>query len=207
MNYIKDPYRIEEKSFEIIGKNIDESKFNKKELLIIKRVIHATADYDYSNIIKFSDKAIESTLYALKCGSHIVSDTKMLEAGINKSALKKVGSEVKSYIDLPETMEISRKCNITRSMAAIEIAIKDEKNKIFAIGNAPTALFRLIELVKDGVVYPSVIIGVPVGFVGAKEAKEELKELNVPYIVTEGAKGGTTVAAAIVNSLLYMIDR
>ncbi|WHE07734.1 precorrin-8X methylmutase [Thermoanaerobacterium thermosaccharolyticum] len=207
MNYIKDPLEIEKKSFEIIGKNIDESKFDKKELLIVKRVIHATADFEFANILKISKGAIEDGLKVLKEGFNIVSDTKMAEAGINKKVLDKIGSKVKSYINLPEVKEISKKCGITRSMAAMEIAAKDESNKIFAIGNAPTALFRLIELAREGKAKPSLIIGVPVGFVGAEEAKEEVKKLDIPYIITEGEKGGSTVAAAIVNALLYMIER
>lgn len=207
MNYIKDPWEIEKKSFEIIGKNIDESKFDKKELLIVKRVIHATADFEFANILKISKGAIEDGLKVLKEGFNIVSDTKMAEAGINKKVLEKIGSKVKSYINLPEAKDISKKCGITRSMAAMEIAAKDESNKIFAIGNAPTALFRLIELVREGKAKPSLIIGVPVGFVGAEEAKEEVKKLDIPYIITEGKKGGSTVAAAIVNALLYMIER
>ena len=207
MNYIKDPLEIERKSFEIIGKNIDESKFDKKELLIVKRVIHATADFEFANILKISKGAIEDGLKVLKEGFNIVSDTKMAEAGINKKVLDKIGSKVKSYINLPEVKEISKKCGITRSMAAMEIAAKDESNKIFAIGNAPTALFRLIELAREGKAKPSLIIGVPVGFVGAEEAKEEVKKLDIPYIITEGEKGGSTVAAAIVNALLYMIER
>lgn len=207
MNYIKDPWEIEKKSFEIIGKNIDESKFDKKELLIVKRVIHATADFEFANILKISKGAIEDGLKVLKEGFNIVSDTKMAEAGINKKVLDKIGSKVKSYINLPEVKEISKKCGITRSMAAMEIAAKDESNKIFAIGNAPTALFRLIELAREGKAKPSLIIGVPVGFVGAEEAKEEVKKLDIPYIITEGEKGGSTVAAAIVNALLYMIER
>ncbi|ADH60194.1 Precorrin-8X methylmutase [Thermoanaerobacter mathranii subsp. mathranii str. A3] len=205
MNYITDPKEIEKRSFEIISKNIDEMKFEKRELMIVKRVIHATADFDFAHIIKISDGAIDAGLKALKEGCTIVTDTKMAEAGINKKALKSIGASVKCYIDMPQVEELSKTYAITRSMASMVIASKDGRNKIFAIGNAPTALFKLCELVNSGEVMPYLIIGVPVGFVGAQEAKEEVKKLGVPYIITEGRKGGSTIAAAIVNALLYMM--
>ncbi|MGB9779783.1 precorrin-8X methylmutase [Caldanaerobacter sp.] len=205
MNYLKDPIEIEKKSFEIIGSLIDESKFDERELKIVKRVIHATADLDFSNILKISSGAIEAGLSALKEGFAIVTDTRMIEAGINKQALKKVGAEVKSYIDLPDVEKIAKEKGITRSMAAMIKASEDERAKIFVIGNAPTALFKLCELVNEKKIQPSLIIGVPVGFVGAEESKEEVKKLGVPYIITEGRKGGSTVAVAIVNALLYML--
>ncbi|ERM90783.1 precorrin-8X methylmutase [Caldanaerobacter subterraneus subsp. yonseiensis KB-1] len=205
MNYIRDPLEIERRSFEIIGNFIDESKFGEKELKIIKRVIHATADFEFADILKISDGAIEAGLMALKEGCTIVTDTRMVEAGVSKKALKKVGAKVKSYIDLPDVEKIAKEEGITRSMAAMIKAVEDKSAKIFAIGNAPTALFKLCELVNGKKIEPSLIIGVPVGFVGAEESKEEVKKLGIPYIITEGRKGGSTVAVAIVNALLYML--
>lgn len=205
MNYIRDPLEIERRSFEIIGNFIDESKFGEKELKIIKRVIHATADFEFADNLKISDGAIEAGLMALKEGCTIVTDTRMVEAGVSKKALKKVGAKVKSYIDLPDVEKIAKEEGITRSMAAMIKAVEDKSAKIFAIGNAPTALFKLCELVNGKKIEPSLIIGVPVGFVGAEESKEEVKKLGIPYIITEGRKGGSTVAVAIVNALLYML--
>lgn len=205
MNYIADPREIEKRSFEIIGENIDESKFDGRELKIIKRVIHTTADFDFADITKISHNAIDAGLEALKNGCGIVTDTKMAEAGINKKALKSLNCDVKCYMDMPEIEELSKKYGITKAMASMIMASHDKRNKVFAIGNAPTALFKLSELIKIGEVKPVLVIGVPVGFVGASESKEELKGLGVPYIITEGKKGGSTIAAAIINAFLFMI--
>jgi len=205
MDYIKDPKEIERISFEIISKNIGHKIFKEKELSILKRVIHTTADFEYENILKISDYAVEAGLKALKEGCKIITDTKMAEAGINKKALLSTGAKVKTYISDKETIKLAKNEGITRSMASMILASEDKSVKIFAIGNAPTALFKLCELIESGKAKPELIIGVPVGFVGAKESKEEVKKLNIPYIITEGRKGGSNIAAAIVNALLYLL--
>lgn len=205
LKYIKDPRLIEKKSFEIIESCIDRANFDDKELAIVKRVIHATADFEYARILKFSKEAVDEGLNALRKGCRIITDTRMTEAGINKRALKAAGCEVGCYIDHPDAARISRELGITRAMASIIMAAGNKDNRIFAIGNAPTALFKLVELVKKGTLSPALVIGVPVGFVGAGESKDALSNLDVPHIITGGRKGGSTVAAAVVNALLYML--
>ncbi|QSZ28341.1 precorrin-8X methylmutase [Aceticella autotrophica] len=206
MMYIKNPKEIEKRSFEIIGENIDEKRFDERELKIVKRVIHTTADFEFADILKISKEAIDTGIKAIKEGSNIVTDTKMAMAGINKKTLKRFGCDISCFIDAPEVLSLAKEKSITRSMASMIIASQDKKNKIFVIGNAPTALFQLAELIKSGILKPDLIIGVPVGFVGAAESKEEVKELGIPYIITEGRKGGSNIAAAIINALMYMIE-
>ena len=205
LEYIKDPLVIEEKSFQIIGSIRDFSAFDEAQLKITKRVIHTTADFEYADILKFSPGAIEISLETLKEGCGIITDTKMIQSGINKKALEAVGCDVKCYIDHPDVVSISSEHGITRSMASMMMASKDSRNRVFVLGNAPTALFKLLELSKSGMITPALIIGVPVGFVGAEEAKDCLLETDIPHIVTQGRKGGSTVAVAIVNALLYML--
>jgi precorrin-8X/cobalt-precorrin-8 methylmutase len=204
--YIKNPKEIEKRSFEIIGENIDEKRFDERELKIVKRVIHTTADFEFADILKISKEAIDTGIKAIKEGSNIVTDTKMAMAGINKKTLKRFGCDISCFIDAPEVLSLAKEKSITRSMASMIIASQDKKNKIFVIGNAPTALFQLAELIKSGILKPDLIIGVPVGFVGAAESKEAVKELGIPYIITEGRKGGSNIAAAIINALMYMIE-
>lgn len=204
IDYIKDPQKIGEKSFDIISSMTDLSKFSEQEKNVVKRVVHTTADFEFVDIISFSKNAVEKGIKALKSKASIVADTRMVEAGINKRVLSKLGGKVNCYINTPEVFDLAKKRGITRSMASMEIASKESNNKIYAIGNAPTALFKLIELVKKGKVQPELVIGVPVGFVGAKESKLLLEEQKVPYILTRGRKGGSTVAVAIVNAIMYM---
>lgn len=204
MHFICDPLEIERKSFEIIDSHIPAGKFGSKELWVLKRVIHATADFDYVETLRISDDAIDAGIDAFKKGVTIVTDTKMVAAGINKKALNKWGCNVKCYIDDPDVASYAKNNCITRSMAAMIKAVEEPDNRVFAIGNAPTALYQLVELVKNKKARPDLIIGVPVGFVGAAESKELLKALDIPYITIEGRKGGSTIAAAIVNALLYM---
>lgn len=204
MDYIKDPMGIERKSFEIIGNELGKHSFSDEELMIVKRVIHTTADFEYKDLIKISKNAIEAGKEVLKNGALIYTDTNMALSGINKRALSKVKGNVICYVNLDEVHELAKEKNITRSMAAVEKACNDNVD-IFVFGNAPTALFRLKELIAEGKANPKLIIAVPVGFVGAAESKEKLEELNIPYITVEGRKGGSTVAAAIVNALSYMV--
>lgn len=204
MDYIKDPMGIERKSFKIIGEELGEHSFSDEELMVIKRVIHTTADFEYKNLIKISKNFIAAGKEALKNGALIYTDTNMALSGINKRALSKVKGNIICYVNLDEVHELAKEKNITRSMAAVEKACNDNVD-IFVFGNAPTALFRLKELIAEGKANPKLIIAVPVGFVGAAESKEKLEELNIPYITVEGRKGGSTVAAAIVNALSYMV--
>lgn len=204
LSYVKTPEGIEKKSFEIIEENVDKSNFDSKEWNIIRRVIHTTADFEFANLLKFSPGAIKAGILALQKGCRIYADTRMAEAGINKKALKQLGCEVLCMVDDAQAAEMAKHEGITRSMASIMMASEFSDIQIYALGNAPTALFKLIELIREGKANPDLIIGVPVGFVGAAESKEELSKLSVPYIITKGQKGGSNIAAAIVNALMYM---
>jgi precorrin-8X/cobalt-precorrin-8 methylmutase len=201
--YLNDPTMIEKKSMEIIQQTMAGMNFNENELTIVKRMIHTTGDFDYQNIVVFKNDPINIGLKLLAQGCRIFADTRMVWSGINKKALKKSGSELKCYIDDERVKELAQKKGTTRSYATVDIACQDQVD-IYVIGNAPTALFRIGELIKQGRVSPSLIIGVPVGFVGAAESKEFIRELDIPSITTVGTKGGSNVAASIVNALLYM---
>lgn len=204
MNYLKSPMGIEEKSFEIIGEEMGEHSFTDEELLIVKRTIHTTADFEYKELVEISKDAIGIGKKLFTEGATIYTDTNMALNGINKMALAKTNSKVICYVNEPEVHAKAKEKNITRSMAAVEKACADNVD-IFVFGNAPTALFRLKELIKEGKANPKLIIAVPVGFVGAAESKENMDELNIPYIRVKGRKGGSTVAAAIINALMYMV--
>ncbi|MGL5352686.1 MAG: precorrin-8X methylmutase [Clostridium sp.] len=204
MGYIKQPMDIEKRSFEIIGKELGEHYFTYEELLVVKRVIHTTADFEYKQLIEISPDAIETAKEVLKKGATIYTDTNMALSGVNKRGLGQVNGKIICYVNLEEVHIEAKEKQITRSMVAVEKACKDNVD-IFVFGNAPTALFKLKELIKEGKANPKLIIAVPVGFVGASESKENMDELGIPYITVKGRKGGSTVAAAIVNSLIYMV--
>lgn len=201
--YIKNPESIETKSFEIIGKAMNPNEFTEDELKIVMRTIHTTGDYDYQNIVKFKNNPIEIALETMKNGCRIVTDTKMVFSGINKQALEKSNSTLDNYIAHEDVYRLAKENGTTRSMAAVDYSLSQGVD-IFVVGNAPTALFRIGELIKEGKTSPKLIIGVPVGFVGAAESKEYIRDFDVPTITTEGNKGGSNVAASIVNALLYM---
>ncbi|GIW48639.1 MAG: precorrin-8X methylmutase [Caloramator sp.] len=201
--YIKNPYEIERRSFEIIRSHI-KGTFNEGELNVVMRMIHTTGDFDYENIVVFKNKPVDCGIEVFKRGVNIFTDTKMAYSGINKRRLKELSCSIDCFIDDEEVFRRAKEKDITRSMASIDKAV-DLGFDVYVIGNAPTALFRLIEHIKNGNVSPKLVIGVPVGFVGAKESKEELRKLDVPQITTVGTKGGSNVAASIVNSILYMV--
>ncbi len=182
--YLKDPMAIENRSMDIIEEVMKDTSFSQQEKIIVKRMIHTTGDFEYRKIVDFRNDFVSRALASIEEGGVIFTDSKMAYVGINKRTLSK---ELKT----------------TRSQAAVDLAV-EEGIDMFVIGNAPTALFRLLELVKEGKVKPRFIVGVPVGFVGAAESKELLRELDVPSISTVGTKGGSNVAASIINALLYM---
>ncbi|MBU5485596.1 precorrin-8X methylmutase [Clostridium sp. MSJ-11] len=205
MDYIKKPMEIEERSFEIIGEEMGEHNFTEEELKIVKRTIHTTGDFDYKNIVYIREGAIEAGKELLAKGVKIYTDTNMAKSGINKAALKKLNCSVECYVSNEDVAKIAKERGITRSMAGIEKAVEDGV-EVFVFGNAPTALYKLIELTKEGKANPKFIIGAPVGFVGAAESKEEAeKQLSIPMVTIRGRKGGSNVAAAIVNALMYMV--
>ena len=202
--YIKNPMEIENKSMDIIDEVMGDTSFSEEEMIIAKRMIHTTGDFEYRKIIDFKENFIEKAKEAIKEGTTIFTDTKMAYMGINKPALKKANCELKCYIDYERVFKLSKELNTTRSACAVDLAVQDGID-VFVIGNAPTALFRLLELYKSGKVNPKFIVGVPVGFVGAAESKEYLRKLDIPQISTIGNKGGSNVAASIINALLYMV--
>lgn len=204
MEYLKNPMGIEEKSFEIIGEEMGPHSFTEEELLIVKRTIHTTADFEYKDLVEISKDSIKTAKELFQKGAKIYTDTNMALNGINKMALAKTNSNVICYVNEDVVHKEAKEKSITRSMAAVEKACNDNVD-IFVFGNAPTALFRLKELIKEGKAKPKLIIAVPVGFVGAAESKENMGDLNIPYIRVKGRKGGSTVAAAIINALMYMV--
>lgn len=202
--YIKNPMEIENKSMDIIDEVMGDTNFSEEEMIIAKRMIHTTGDFDYRNIIVFQNGFIEEAKESISKGSTIFTDTKMAYMGINKPALAKANCELKCFIDDERVFSMSKELNTTRSACAVDLAVA-EGIDIFVIGNAPTALFRILELVKEGKINPKFVVGVPVGFVGAAESKEYLREFEIPSISTVGNKGGSNVAASIINALLYMV--
>ena len=198
------PMEIEERSFELIERELPHP-LDPALAPIIKRVIHATADFDYADSLCFTEGAVDAGQDALRRGAVIVTDTTMAQAGINKPALARFGGETRCFIAEPSVAEAARARGVTRSAAAVDLAAEIDRPLIFAIGNAPTALARLYELIMDERIAPRLVIGVPVGFVNVAQSKELILSAPVPSIVARGRKGGSNVAAAICNALLYMI--
>ena len=199
------PMDIEKRSFEIITEELGDKKLAPGTELIVKRCIHTSADFDYADNLYFSEGAVEKALEAIKSGACIVTDTQMAKAGINKKALARYGGEVYCFISDEDVAEKARELGTTRASVSMGKAAKMDTNLIFAIGNAPTALVRLYELIQDGF-RPQLIIGAPVGFVNVVQSKELIMGTDVPCIVAKGRKGGSNIAACIVNALLYMIN-
>ncbi|MDS1029029.1 precorrin-8X methylmutase [Bacillota bacterium LX-D] len=205
MKYITDPNLIEDKSMEIIRGLMQEYTFTPEEEKVIFRVVHTTGDPAYAPLVKIHPEAIIAAKKALANGCSVFTDIKMVRSGINSKKLAKLGGEVNCVIDAPEVVEMAKSKGITRSMAAMLYFGEKLNGNIVAIGNAPTALFQLLELVETKQIKPALIIGTPVGFVGARESKEELTKSTIPYITIEGNKGGSTIAATITNALLKLV--
>lgn len=201
------PEQIEARSFAIITEELGERSFAPLCEPIVKRVIHATADFDYADQLVFTPGVVEHAHELLKNGACIVTDTKMAMAGINKAACAKLGVEVFNFISDEDVAATAREQGTTRSAVAMDKAARLGRPTIFAVGNAPTALIRLCELMEQGKLVPGLIIGVPVGFVNVVQSKEMILSADVPAIVARGRKGGSNVAAAIVNALLYQLTR
>lgn len=201
------PMDIEKRSFEIIESHLKGVEIPDEQRDILKRVIHTSADFDYIKNLKFSDDAVDAALNALQNGAHIVTDTNMAYSGINKKSIHALGGEVHCFIADEDVASEAKKRGITRAMVSMEKAASIDKPLIFAIGNAPTALIELDKLISEGKISPELIIGVPVGFVNVSKSKELIMKSGVPYIVARGNKGGSNVAAAICNALLYKLYR
>ncbi|HCC00337.1 MAG TPA: precorrin-8X methylmutase [Ruminococcaceae bacterium] len=199
------PAEIEEERFATITRLLGEQTFPPLEAPIVKRVIHTTADFEFAHALHFTQDVVKQAAAAIREGCHIVTDTKMAAAGINKRELGKYGGEVVCLIGDASVAKEAKERQITRSAVCMERLAPDAKNGIFALGNAPTALIRLSELIEEGKAHPRCVIGVPVGFVNVVDSKECILQTNTPSIVAKGRKGGSTVAAAIVNAILYMM--
>nr|WP_294679955.1 precorrin-8X methylmutase [uncultured Blautia sp.] len=200
------PMDIEKRSFEIITEELGDKKLIPGTELVVKRCIHTSADFDYAENLCFSENAVQKAMEAIKEGACIVTDTQMAKAGINKKALARYGGEVFCFMSDEDVAKIAKENGTTRATASMDKAAKMDRKLIFAVGNAPTALVRLYELIENGELSPELIIGVPVGFVNVVQSKELIMDAGVPYIVARGRKGGSNIAACIVNALLYMID-
>lgn len=203
------PADIEKRSFEIITEELGDRVLLPGTEPIVKRCIHTSADFDYADNLVFSDHAVNRALDAVRRGASIVTDTQMARAGINKKRLARYGGEVHCFMSDEDVAETARLNGTTRAAACMDKAAELYGNErlIFAVGNAPTALVRLYELVNEGVLRPELIIGVPVGFVNVVQSKELILGLkDTPYIVARGRKGGSNIAACICNALLYMLN-
>lgn len=201
------PMDIEKRSFAIISELLGDTPIAPENALVLKRVIHTTADFDYVENLVFSPNAVSKGIEALKNGCDIVTDTQMAYSGINKTILAKLGGTVHCFMSDPDVALEAKKRGVTRAFVSMERGAKLEKPCIFAIGNAPTALISLHELMEAGVLTPALIVGVPVGFVNVVESKDLILSSSVPHIVARGRKGGSNVAAAICNAMLYQILR
>ena len=214
------PADIEKRSFEIITKELGDKELIPGTEPIVKRCIHTSADFDYADNLIFSDNVVERALRAIRNGASIVTDTQMAKAGINKKRLAQYGGEVYCFMSDEDVARMAKENGTTRASACMDKAAalyrdgrngrmqkgEQERGLIFAIGNAPTALVRLYELINEGKLTPELIIAAPVGFVNVVQSKELILTLkDIPYIVARGRKGGSNIAACICNSLLYML--
>lgn len=204
---ITQPMEIETRSFEIIAPYLEKLNLREDEKKIYSRIIHAAGDVEYAPLIKISATAIDAAKAAILRGANIFTDVEMVRTGINKRALKKFGGDVFCKVADDEVKNFAAQKKITRSMAAMRIFGENLNGAVVAIGNAPTALFEVLRLVKEENISPAVIIGVPVGFVGAADSKAELfAQDKIPFITVEGTKGGSPIAVAAVNAILYLLD-
>ena len=197
------PAEIEARSMEIIGEELGDRVFPADQLPVIKRAIHTSADFDYADNLVFSPGAVAAGIAAIKGGCTILTDTQMAFSGVNKKVLEKFGGKAVCFMSDPDVAAEAKERGETRATVSMERAARLEGPLVLAIGNAPTALVRACELIEEGKLAPALVIGAPVGFVNVVESKELLLTMNVPHIVARGRKGGSNIAAAICNALLY----
>jgi Precorrin isomerase len=207
MEFIKQPMKIEEKSMEIIAPYLKDLNLTEEETKVYSRMIHAAGDVEYAPIVRLHPKAIEAAKAALLAKCNIYADVEMVRTGINKKKLASFGGCVECLIADETVAAMAKKEGITRSMAAMRTFGKKLDGSIVAIGNAPTALFEVMRLMEEENIRPAAIVGIPVGFVGAADSKEELaKQTLVPYITVKGTKGGSPIAASVINAIMYILD-
>lgn len=204
MERIYEARKIEEKSFSIIDPYLKNLKAPAKEKKVTARVVHASADTGYIKSMVFHPRAVAAGLKALKNGADIITDVSMVQAGINKKALAVFGGNVHCFLNDPDVARNAPLLKTTKAVLAMRKAARLMEGNIVAIGNAPTALFELCSLIREGKAKPALVVGVPVGFVGASESKRELRSVAIPYITNRGRRGGSSIAAAVVNALLKL---
>ena len=198
------PQEIEDLSFKIIEQEAGNHTFNKEQWPIVRRMIHTSADFEYLKTIRFYPGAIQKGIKAIQNGCQIFTDTNMARVGIRKKEIHEFGGKVSCLIADKDVANKAKDTGSTRALAAVDMACDRMKDGIYVVGNAPTALLRLIELIKDKKARPALVIGFPVGFVNAAESKDALTTLDFPYITNKGRKGGSNIAASIVNALAIM---
>lgn len=198
------PDDIEALSFKIIEEEAGQHDFSADQWSVVRRMIHTSADFEYLQSVRFHPAAIQSGLKAIRGGKAIYTDTQMARSGISQPRLNPFGVSVHCLIGDPRVVDISQRSGITRAQAAVDLAASELSDTIYVVGNAPTALLQLIKLVREGQVEPALIVGLPVGFVNAAESKEALRDLETPYITNVGRKGGSNLAASVINALAVL---
>lgn len=198
------PQQIEQKSFAIIDEEAGAHDFTPAQWQIVRRMIHTSADFEYKTTVRFHPKAVEAGVSAIQNGTKLYTDTNMAKTGIRSAAIKQYGGDVMCLMASPDVATRAEAAGTTRAEVAVDLVADQLANAIYIVGNAPTALLRLIDLIKAGNPGPALIVGLPVGFVNAAESKAALLELDVPYITNVGRKGGSNVAAAVINALIIL---
>ena len=198
------PDEIEDLSFQIIQREVGAHNFTTEQWSIVRRMIHTSADFEYKDMVRFHPDAVKSGIDAIRNGKKIITDTNMVRVGIRQKELDQFGASIVCLMNEPMVHRKAKASGSTRARVAVDLAVKDMQGGIYVVGNAPTALMRLIELVKKQKARPALIIGLPVGFVNAAESKAALVTLDYPYISNVGRKGGSNVAASVVNALAIM---
>ena len=198
------PEEIERSSFQIIDQEAGPHQFNAQQWSIVRRIIHTTADFEFKEMVRFHPDALSAGIKAIRNGKMVITDTNMARVGIRRKECEYFGGQVKCYINDPRIHEKAAATGGTRAKAAVDMAVSDMKEGIYVVGNAPTALLRLIDLVAEKKAHPALIVGLPVGFVNAAESKTALMEMDYPYISNVGRKGGSNVAASVVNALAIL---
>jgi precorrin-8X/cobalt-precorrin-8 methylmutase len=201
------PHEIVEQSFSMVTEELGPHSFTDEQFPIVRRVIHTSADFELGRSMVFHDLAVKAGIAAIRSGKAIIPDVNMVGVGISKPNTQRFGCEIKVYISDPEVVEEAAKQHVTRAILATRKAVLADPDGIYAVGNAPTALLELIRLVKAGIAKPSLIVGVPVGFVSAAESKAELMKLDIPFISNHGRKGGSPTAVAVINALAVMANQ
>ena len=203
-----DPDKIYDYSFAMIAEEIGPHDFSEDEWKIVRRIIHASADFELGRSVIIHPNAIQAGVEAIRKGRHVIADVQMIESGTGKKRFQKHGGDVHCYISDEDVMVEAKSLKTTRAIISMQKAVRENEGGIYAIGNAPTALLELIRLIKEGVAKPDLIIGMPVGFVSAAESKEELAKITeVPFITNVGRKGGSTVTVAALNAISLLADQ